>query len=415
MEARNAGESPGQETGVLSSAEEVPGVLGAVRLGSGKRWFVNLSNSPFRMAGGGQPGDRGTLAGESFFADVLDSRDEDGNVWLELVCRQGVPREGLPVRARVDLATRHRFSRHHSGEHVLSRVLEDAHPGLTVYKVAVGADSATVYFTYDGEVGWEFLFAAEDRANAVVAANLPITVQEYTRDQARLLPRLKVNWDRVVDASVRVVRIGEDLDIIACSGSHVTATGAIGELLITGFNGAPPEWSFTFTADGRLVGREYLRCFRRMVRTVGCEPDQVEKVFERLQAEKGVLQKTLEKVRHFVALPWEHHEIGSMSLDVALVTAFPADLAAPAVKRRIEENPRGLALVLLPSGTDEKTAFFLACGASVGKDLRRVLKTPELEARGGGAPGWVSGMSRSASVPLWLRAVERVLAREDGA
>ncbi len=378
----------------------------ALRPGGGKTWCLALEDNPFRGSGGGQPGDTGDLVGEEFLAEVRDGREEDGVVWLDVTCRRGVPREGFAVEARVDLARRFRLSRHHSGEHLLSRILEDAHPGLAVYKVAVGEESTTVYFTYDGEVGWDLLFAAEDRANEVVRADLPVTVRTYSREEAQELPRLKVHWDRVPDPFIRVVRIGEDLDVIACSGSHVTSTGEIGELLVTGFNGAPPEWSFTFTAWGRERGREYGQIFRRLLRTVGCEPGQLEKVFERLQGEKATLQKNLDKVRNLVTLPWERHELSGRTLDVAVVSALPADLATPAVKRHVEAHPRGVVLVLLPSGTDDKTSFVLACGAEAGLDLRKPLKDPELGARGGGAPEWVSGMSRCALVSAWLRALE---------
>ncbi len=377
----------------------------AVRSGGGKDMLLALEENPFRSAGGGQPGDAGELVGEDFLAEVRDGREEEGTVWLQVSCRRGVPRPGLPVEAQVDLARRFRLSRHHSGEHLLSRLLENAHPGLAVSKVAVGEESATVYFTYEGDVGWDLLFDAEDRANEVVRAHLPVTIREYPREEARALPQLKIHWDRVADPVIRVVRIGDDLDVIACSGSHVSSTEEIGEIFVTSFNGAAPEWSFTFTVHGEAREREYGRLFRRVLRTVGCEPEQLEKVFERLQGEKGTLQKTLDKVRNLVALPWERYAMGENPLDVAVVTALPPDLATPAVKRHVEAHPRGVALVLLPSGTDDRTPFVLARGAEVDRDLRTVIKTPELGARGGGAPEWVSGMSRGSSVAEWLRAL----------
>ena len=376
-----------------------------VRPGGGKTFLLTLEDNPFRGAGGGQPGASGELRGEDFLAEVKDGREEEGEVWLEVTCRRGAPRPGLAVEARVDGPRRALLSRHHSGEHLLSRILEDAHPGLAVHKVAVGEESTSVYFTYDGEVDWAMLFSAEDRAREVVASDLPVTIQEYSREEGQKIPRLKVNWDRVHSPTLRVVRIGEDLDVIACSGSHVSSTGEIGEIFITGFNGAPPEWSFTFTVHGEAREREYGRLFRRVLRTVGCEPGQLEKVFERLQGEKGALQKTLDKVRPLVALPWERHALGEHTLDVAVVTALPPEMATPAVKRHVEAHPRGVALVLLPGAGDDRVPFVLARGAEVAMDLRGAIKDPELGARGGGAPEWVSGMVRGASVAPWLRAL----------
>jgi len=51
----------------------------------------------------------------------------------------------------------------------------------------------------------------------------------------------------------------------------------------------------------------------------------------------------------------------------------------------------------------------VARGAEVAMDLRRAIKDPELGARGGGAPEWVSGVVRGASVAPWLRALGEAL------
>ncbi|OPZ57166.1 MAG: hypothetical protein BWY88_01244 [Synergistetes bacterium ADurb.Bin520] len=75
------------------------------------------------------------------------------------------------------------------------------------------------------------------------------------------------------------------------------------------------------------------------------------------------------------------------------------------MKRHGETFPRGVALVLLPGTADDRVPFVLARGAEVAMDLRGAIKDPELGARGGGAPEWVSGMVRGASVAPWLRAL----------
>ncbi len=374
-------------------------ILEVVEAGK-KRGLLQLEPNPFRVAGGGQPGDRGILEGEDFRARVLDCRNSERGVVAEVIFEKGLPRKGLSLRGIPDLKVRGLYSRMHSGEHILSRVLENRFQGLHVYKVAITEEETSVSFTYSGEISWDILLEAEEEARKVISRNLPVKVRTLSREEARALPSLKANWDRIEDDTIRVVEI-PDFDCIACSGSHVAATGEVGDLLITGYNGSSPEWSLKFRVDGARVEREYGRILRRLLRSIGCVPEKLEQVIAGMQEEKEELSRLLGKARNYLSLPWETEPLNdAVQLHWVLLSGFSRDLVAPEVKRRITLYPGDVVLALLPQD-EGKSDFLLARGEELPLDCRGILKSSSLEARGGGAPEWVSGISRKGSPEIW--------------
>ena len=387
-------------------------ILEVVELGK-KRSLLRLEETPFRIAGGGQPGDSGILEGEDFRARVLDCRNHEKGVAVEVALEKGTPREGLPVRAFPDLAMRQRYSRMHSGEHILSRILEGRLEGLHVYKVAIGEEISSVSFTYGGNVSWDLLLEAEEEARKIISRDLPVVIREFSRKEAAALPSLKANWDRIEDDSIRVVEI-PNFDCIACSGSHVASTGEVGDLLITGYNGSPPEWSLKFSLQGSQIEREYGRVLRRVLRHLGCAPEKLEQVIKKMQEEKEELSRILGKARNYLALPWEREPLeGDRGFQWICLGGFPRDMVSPEVKRRITAYPRDLVLALLP-GEGEMSDFLLARGEDSSVDCRELLKNPALAARGGGAPEWVSGVTRKGNPESWRKILQEALISSSG-
>jgi len=363
-----------------------------------------LEGAPFRPSGGGQPGDSGTLRGENFLARVVDCHRENGFLVVPVCIEAGILREGMSVETEIDMERRSLLSRMHTGEHLLSRVLEDAREGLQIYKVAIGEEESTVYVRYDGIVDWEMLFAAEERANGLVASGLAVEISELTREEARSLPRLKANWDRLEDDRIRVVSI-PDVDVIACSGTHVERTDQVGRLFVTGYGGSVPEWEFTFTVHGESRLAECGKVLRRLSRRIGCPVGEIEKVYDRVQEERGTLAKILDKVKPYLDFPWEEESLQGIPFCHAAVPALPRDLATAPVKRLVTERPDSLVLALLPSGSDAPFPFVLARGSVCPVDCRELIRDESVMAKGGGSADWVMGVTRCAIPAVWRRAL----------
>ena len=365
---------------------------------------IRMEPCMFHPAGGGQPGDTGVIfLGESK-VPVLDTVKDESGIWIVLAKEWKGRFVGATVKYEIDEARHSLLSRMHSGEHVLSRVLEKKYPGLKIYKVNVGTEETSVYIHYDGIIDWPILFKAEEEGNDIVRKNLPVCIEHHSRDTARNIPDLKVNWERIGNQTVRVVRMGE-FDAIACSGSHVCETGAIGEIFITGYNGSAPDWVFRFTVEGEALAREYLRQMRSLLRAVGCSVGELAGVFSRAQEEKKELARTIERIMPLVHFQWSGSNDGDGFFRWAVMPGIPREVASHAVRRVIQSDHAAICLVLLPEEEGSRGGFLLARGAAVKTNLSDFVKnTKSLDARGGGKPDWVTGITTVMDPNIWEKA-----------
>lgn len=70
----------------------------------------------------------------------------------------------------------------------------------------------------------------EKRVNDVIMANMPVTTEFMTKEQAAKITDLSKLPENVSD-TLRIVRIG-DYDVCACIGEHVSNTSQIGRFKI---------------------------------------------------------------------------------------------------------------------------------------------------------------------------------------
>ena len=296
------------------------------------------------------------------------------------------------------------FSRMHTGEHILSRILERSHRGLSVYKVAIGTEESTVYLSWDGELDWSMLFAAEEEANGIIAQDLLVETLLLSKDEAKNLAGIKANWQRIEDETIRVVRIPE-FDLIACSGSHAASTKEVEEVFISGFKGSSPSWEIKFTL-GSALRKEYCSVARRLVRRIGCPVSKLEDVFSALSEENTALRKLTERAAPFLALPWKEFSVKDVPVFFALLPAFPKEMVTPAARAWSDGHPDALCLILLPEAEKERGAFLFYRGRDIPVDFSPFLReSPSIEARGGGRADWLNGMTGEMEPEIWLEAL----------
>ncbi|WP_370222705.1 alanyl-tRNA editing protein [Pararhodobacter marinus] len=184
--------------------------------------------SVFYPAGGGQPGDSGTLRWEDGEAAIADTRKE-GATEVALIPAEGAatPPPGTEVTMILDWDRRHRHMRVHTALHLLSVVIP-----LPVTGGAIGAGKGRLDF--DMPEAPEDKQALEDALNALIARDLSVSERWITDDE------MAANMDLVKTMSVapptgqgrvRLVRIGtrdEQVDLQPCGGTHVASTAEIG-------------------------------------------------------------------------------------------------------------------------------------------------------------------------------------------
>jgi len=192
---------------------------------------ILLDRTVFYVTGGGQPGDTGRLTrGDG--AAIAIATTVYGDTKADIVHVPGddqpLPEPGETLTAVLDWERRYRHMRIHTGLHLLSVVLP-----FPVTGGSIAADEGRLDFDIDGEVPAKE--AIEERLNALVAGDYPVTTEWITDEELLANPGL-VKTMKVKppmgSGKVRLVRIG-DVDLQPCGGTHVRATGEIGRLVVT--------------------------------------------------------------------------------------------------------------------------------------------------------------------------------------
>jgi alanyl-tRNA synthetase len=190
-----------------------------VEIGQDNR--VYLDRSAFYPVSGGQPFDRGSLAGVTV-EEVVE--EEDGRIAHRLT--DSLPKApGDLVHGVIDWQRRWDHMQQHTGQHLLSAVLLDRF-GWPTLSFHMGADYATVELGTPSASDAQ-LAEAEERANTVVWENRPVSVSfedAYSGD-------LGLRKESKREGRLRIVSI-EGLDRSACGGTHVRSTAEIGIILL---------------------------------------------------------------------------------------------------------------------------------------------------------------------------------------
>ena len=175
---------------------------------------VYLDRTAFYPTSGGQPFDTGKLGG----ARVIEVIDEEERV-AHLV---DAPILAGEVAGEIDWARRFDHMQHHSGQHLLSAVLEELFKIPTV-SFHLGAEVCTIDVTAPSLTTRQ-IEKAEERCAEIVGEGRPL---EITFEDAA--PGLRKESQRA--GTLRVVAI-DGVDRSACGGTHVRTTAEIGPVAI---------------------------------------------------------------------------------------------------------------------------------------------------------------------------------------
>ena len=190
---------------------------------------IVLDRTIFYARAGGQPGDTGTLAWDGGSLAVTDTIKGEGEAILHLVGAGDPPPVGAEVTATLDWARRHAHMRMHTTLHLLCAVL----PGAAVTGGSIGAERSRLDFDLPDPPAKE---ALQEQLNALITADHPVSwewVDESVLDtNPELVRTLSVQPPRGT-GRLRLVRIGADVDLQPCGGTHVARTGEIGPVVIT--------------------------------------------------------------------------------------------------------------------------------------------------------------------------------------
>lgn len=181
-------------------------------------YAIQLDQSAFFPGGGGQPEDYGTLEGQVVYRLV-----EDGGEVYHMVKD---PFEiGQKIRGCINFDRRLDFMQQHSGEHILSGIIEKLH-GYS--NVGFHLSEETVTADFDGILTEEQIREIEHLANEAIRQDQLVVCKSYTKEQ---LEHKNFRSKKVFEEDIRLVSIGES-DCCACCGVHVKRSSQIGLIKI---------------------------------------------------------------------------------------------------------------------------------------------------------------------------------------
>ena len=184
----------------------------------GEEYNLILNKTAFYPEGGGQPADRGKIA-DSKVKYVYEENDEIYHVVDKL------PENKNNLKCQIDWDRRFDLMQQHTGQHVLSALIDDLYNAKTV-GFHLGKNQVTV--DTDIELNIEELKETEKKANEIIYKNININAEIPNENK---LKNIQLRKDPVVDDDIRIVKI-DKVDTIPCGGTHLKKTGQIGILSI---------------------------------------------------------------------------------------------------------------------------------------------------------------------------------------
>ncbi len=195
---------------------------------------VVLDRTLFYPLGGGQNWDIGTLNGPNGILQVSEVRGRD-DIFHHL--GQGHQLEvGDEITGEIDWQRRYEHMRMHTAQHLVSGVVYDNFNAARTVGNQIHTERSRIDFNpikFDEEM----LQQLTQMTNDLIDENHAVSDQQMTRSEINsLMPPERTNMD-LLPASInnlRVVKIGESLDLCPCAGTHVKQLGEIGHIEIIG-------------------------------------------------------------------------------------------------------------------------------------------------------------------------------------
>ena len=195
---------------------------------------VVLDRTLFYPLGGGQHWDTGTLSGPNGDLHVSEVRGR-GDVH-HTVGPDHQLEVGDAVRGTVDWETRYAHMRMHTAQHLVSGLAYEMFDGVRTVGNQIHADRSRIDFnpiSFDEAMLNDLIGAANER----IDAGLEVTDNVMTRGEINaIMPPERTNMD-LLPASVkelRIVQIGDRVDMCPCAGTHVSNIAELGHVELLG-------------------------------------------------------------------------------------------------------------------------------------------------------------------------------------
>jgi len=261
---------------------------------------IVLDHTPFYGESGGQVGDKGTLVGEGFEFEVIDTQ-KDGQLFVHYGhLRKGIIFEGDTVKATVDVDRRDAIRRAHSATHILHHALQK-HLGTHAQQQGSKVDEDWLRFDFTNlnPVTGEQLSAITTDVEANVQAGAAIDWQVIPLADARSQGAMMLFGEKYPDP-VRMVSMGpfagESFSKELCGGTHLDNTCEVEAFEIITEEGVSAGTRRITALTGRRAtehAEQTQQVLDTCAKLLGCAPANLSASVTQLAEEQRTLKKLL--------------------------------------------------------------------------------------------------------------------------
>jgi alanyl-tRNA synthetase len=350
---------------------------------AGKRWRVLLDRTALYPASGGQPDDRGKIGA----AEVVEIADEGEEIAHFVDQPVGLG----PVKAEVDWKRRFDHMQQHTGQHLLSAVLQTKF-GLETVSFHLGEEVCTIDLR-GAEPREETIRAAEKSTNEIIFEDRLVKVRYASRNELR---GSGVRKEIERDGILRVIEI-EGADLQPCGGTHVARTGQIGMVQLRRFTKIRQDWRLEFLCGERVAtaARTDYETRRGIAEKLNCSMGEV----------GGAMGKALaDREASFKLAKARGERLAQLEAERMVRETPVGESGVRVVARVMEGVEASFVLMLAPAiAAQEGVVVLMArreCGhvlfgqhPSVGRDMNALLKKvmAEVGGKGGGTKDFARG------------------------
>jgi alanyl-tRNA synthetase len=377
---------------------------------SDSRPALILDRTAFYPTSGGQVFDTGWIRPDEAdasnrvrVAEVTDR--EDGQI-LHILENAGSIRKGSRIHGLIDVERRRDHMQQHSGQHVLSAAFVRLF-NLPTVSFHMGAEACSIDLD-TRNLSTAQVEAAEELANDVVIQNRAVRIRFVTQEEAlglglRKIPPVERDQLRLIDV--------HDFDLTACGGTHVSATGEIGCILLRKTEKTRQGWRIEFVCGERAVAtarRDYAVLAESgglLSSHIWDIPQQIRKLHEESRASRKSREQLLEELADLYASRLLEETTESAGRKIMVRTFSDRDVIfiKLLVQRLTRQSATVVALFAITSG---QPALIFAQSAGQPFDMGALMK--EILARQGGRGGGSKDLAQGG--PTQIEGLESALA-----
>ncbi len=196
-----------------------------------ERGGIILDQTIFYATGGGQSGDRGQLVWQDGQTEIATTvKDRESGQHIHVPAEGGtLPKVGDTVTCKIDWDNRYLHMRMHTALHLMCIVVPCGVTGGQIGAIKSRLDFDVGDYQLDKEQITEKLNALVDKACDLSSRWI---TEEELDDNKDLVRTMSVQPPRG-KGTIRLVSVGDDVDLQPCGGTHVRNTSEIGQLRVS--------------------------------------------------------------------------------------------------------------------------------------------------------------------------------------